>query len=159
MVVKKLLYIFYIQDGFIKLENSKWWRTKLFYLVTPIDDVKIKSSIQHSFQFVAEKNENMQKGKVEGREREGGGEEEDSDKRRSRAPIASFSLSQFSRTHFYRILPTCSLFLLPVYSHVLTLVQCFYLFFCTRGNKEHLLRKVEEKKWLARMFVYDAIDA
>lgn len=70
--------------------------------------------------------------------------------------------SRFSRTHFYRILPTYSLFLLPVYSHVLTSILCFYrfvFFFAPEGNTEHLLRKVEEKKWLARMFVYNAIDA
>jgi len=91
------------------------------------------------------------KGKSEGGERKiGKGKEEDDDKRSAlrlhRCTLSvSLYLSRFSRTRFYRILSTCSLFLLPVYSHVLTPMQCFYFFFVPEGTRSIFLGRLRRR--------------
>lgn len=78
--------------------------------------------------------------KGEGREKNGKGI------RGSGVHLSAFSI--LSNSSLSRPYLPYSIHLLPVYSHVLTLVPCSYLFFffVPEGNTEHLLREIKKKR-------------
>jgi len=111
------------------------------YSFTPIDDVKTKSSIRHSFHFASRKNEDKKreierKGKVKKRENR--------DKEILRSPSASYGFLDF-----LKLIPIVSI-VSPFCPSILTfLLPCCVFtafFFAPEGNTEHLLR---EKKRLS----------